>query len=45
LVFLFRKIQGFGEPFLAVVFTGTTHARFADLPENFKKYEHSEMGL
>ncbi len=45
LVFLFRKIQSFGEPFLAVVFTGTTHARFADLPKNFKKYEHSEMGL
>jgi phosphoglycerol transferase MdoB-like AlkP superfamily enzyme len=45
LVFLFRKIQSFGEPFLAVVFTGTTHARFADLPENFKKYKHSEMRL
>lgn len=30
---------------MAVVFTGTTHARFADLPKNFKKYEHSEMGL
>lgn len=38
------KNKGKDNPFMAFIFTGTTHTPYAELPQDFMKYEYQEDG-
>lgn len=43
-MFLKGKLDTFEKPFLAYLFTGTTHVPYTDVPERFHRYEHDQNG-
>ena len=42
--FFKKRIDTLKEPFIAFVFTGTTHVPYADVPKRFHKYKHDALG-